>query len=112
MRLRLDDRVLRYLKPFNEPVKENITIEELLLHESGFGPGIVPRGKELPASMLERAFSHPLAGPRGKFSYSDVGYIALAEIVKNITGAPLSQFMAPLFERWHMPRTWTELSKS
>jgi uncharacterized protein YbbC (DUF1343 family)/CubicO group peptidase (beta-lactamase class C family) len=97
-KLKLNDKAAYYLKNFGQHGKENITIEQLLLHTSG-----------LIADNLQDDYEHGTAHAYGKidglklvappgtrFIYSDVGYIVLGRIVEQLEGKPLDQVM----EEW------------
>jgi uncharacterized protein YbbC (DUF1343 family)/CubicO group peptidase (beta-lactamase class C family) len=95
-KLRLADPVSRYIPELKGEGRERITVEHLLTHRSGYAPdfdlGERWRGHE---EMLKRLYVEPLrAAPGARFVYSDIGMIALGEIVGRVAGEPLDAFAA------------------
>ena len=95
-KLRLADPVSRYIPELKGEGRERITVEHLLTHRSGYAPdfdlGERWRGHE---EMLKRLYTEPLrAAPGARFVYSDIGMIALGEIVGRVAGEPLDTFAA------------------
>jgi CubicO group peptidase (beta-lactamase class C family) len=87
--LRLDDPAGRYLPFF--PALRDVTIEQLLTHTSG-----LPDTRKFyewcsTADELRRDLhATPLeAAPGTRVAYSDLGYLALGEIVAGLAGEPL-----------------------
>lgn len=102
--LSYDDPVGKYVPAFREGAKGGVTIRDLLLHMGGM-PGIVPLRSfdgGTRAEVLARVLGVPLASPpRTRFDYSDMGYMALGEVVAKVSGEPLdafahTHFFAPL----------------
>lgn len=93
-RLRLEDRVKRFLPEWQQPGIEAVTIKHLLTHSSGlpdwaalFQPDF---DKEHGWQILQTL---PLVYPTGKKTvYSCLGFIALAEIIRRISGVTLNDF--------------------
>ncbi|HEY0170109.1 MAG TPA: exo-beta-N-acetylmuramidase NamZ domain-containing protein [Pyrinomonadaceae bacterium] len=95
-KLRLADPVSRYIPELKGEGRERITVEHLLTHRSGYAPdfdlGERWRGHE---EMLKRLYAEPLRSvPGARFVYSDIGMIALGEIVGRLAGEPLDSFAA------------------
>jgi CubicO group peptidase (beta-lactamase class C family) len=94
--LALDDAAVKYLPEFAVRDKQTVTVEQLLLHTSGLPPtNSLHDFKHGP----ERARALTLGGwlykyPGREFIYSDIGYIALGELIENITGEQLDQVVA------------------
>lgn len=93
-KLRLGDPVSRYIPELKGEGRERITVEHLLTHRSGYAPdfdlGERWRGHD---EMLKRLYVEPLrAAPGARFVYSDIGMIALGEIVGRVAGEPLDVF--------------------
>ena len=93
-RLRLSDPVSRHIPELKGEGRERITIEHLLTHRSGYAPDFDLReewsGHE---EMLKRLYAEPLrSAPGSRFVYSDIGMIALAEVVRRVSGEPLDVF--------------------
>jgi uncharacterized protein YbbC (DUF1343 family)/CubicO group peptidase (beta-lactamase class C family) len=92
--VRLSDPLSRHLPEMKEGGREQITIEDLLTHRAGYAPDFDLReqwtgyGEAMKRLTVER-LRHP-AGTR--FIYSDIGYIALGEVVKRVSGDALDVF--------------------
>jgi uncharacterized protein YbbC (DUF1343 family)/CubicO group peptidase (beta-lactamase class C family) len=92
-KLALDDRVAKYLPAFGKNGKDGVTIEQLLLHTSGL-PAVnaLVAYRDGRAKAIERLCALPLAAKPGeRFTYSDLGYILLAEIVERQAGSAEGQ---------------------
>ncbi len=94
--VRLGDPVARYIPEFAANGKQNITVEQLLIHRSGLiADNEVKDYEQGPAqAMLNIWKLAPLNAPGAKFIYSDVNFITLAELVKRVSGKPVDQFAA------------------
>jgi CubicO group peptidase (beta-lactamase class C family) len=95
-KLRLSDRVARHFPGFEQNGKGAVTVEHLLLHTSGLiADNDVADYRDGKARALERIFAlKPTAEPGAKFTYSDVNYIVLGELVEKLSGATLDRFSA------------------
>jgi CubicO group peptidase (beta-lactamase class C family) len=116
----LDDPVARYLPGFTGAGKDQVTVRHLLAHTSGLPSDRdypqVParRGTDRRAAIVAAALAEPLiARPGGAYAYSDVGFIALGELVAAVTGHGLDEVTrelvcAPLgmAARYLPPREW------
>ncbi|HET6187883.1 MAG TPA: serine hydrolase domain-containing protein [Trebonia sp.] len=90
-RLGLDDAAARYLPRFTALRDGPVTIRQLLAHTSG-----LPDTRKFylwcpsRAELLRDLFSTPLQAPPGTgVTYSDLGFLALGEIVAAVAGKPL-----------------------
>lgn len=92
--LRLADPVSLYLPELKGESRDSITIEQLLTHRAGYAPdfdlgeqwsGYEEAMKRLAAETLRNP-------PDTRFVYSDIGYIALGEVVRRVSGMPLDEF--------------------
>lgn len=92
----LTDRVSRYLPQFAQNGKNTITVVQLLTHYSGLRPDLdLDEPWEGYETAIEMAFQErAIASPGKQFIYSDINYIVLAEIVREVTGQPLNEFAA------------------
>lgn len=90
-RLSLSTRVQDVLGRFK---LQDITVEHLLLHNSGL-PAEIPDKKMLTAdNILDRLYeTEPESKPGEKFCYSDPGYILLGLIIKAVDGESLEESM-------------------
>jgi len=92
--VRLSDPLSRHLPEMKESGREQITIEDLLTHRAGYAPDFDLReqwtgyGEAMKRLAVERL--RHAAGTR--FVYSDIGYIALGEVVKRVSGDALDVF--------------------
>ncbi len=91
--LDLDDRVSRYLPEFGRNGKENITIENLMLHNSGLIPHrFFIETCRTPREILQAIDNETLQYPTGtQTRYSDLGFITLARVIERITGRTLEE---------------------
>lgn len=86
--------VSKYLPEFNGHKKETITVEQCLLHTSGLIPdNALADYQDGDEASWQRICDLKLrSDPGTKFSYSDVGFIVLGKLVKQISKKPLDQF--------------------
>ncbi|WP_282202980.1 serine hydrolase domain-containing protein [Kitasatospora fiedleri] len=96
--LGLDDPVRRHLPGFTGPGKDAVTVRQLLTHTSGLPPHrplhTLPG---TPADRLAAALAEPLdTAPGTAVAYSDLGFVALGEVVRAVAGAPLEQAVREL----------------
>ena len=94
-KLRLDERVSRYLPAFTGSGKDAVTIRDLLMHRSG-----LPAGRDLPRrsagseAAREAVLATPLVRPPGSATeYSDLGLDVMGFVIEHITREPLDQFV-------------------
>lgn len=95
-KLSLTDSVSAYLPDFAQNGKGSITIVQLLTHYSGLRPDLdldeLWEGYE---TGIKRALGEQLvSSPGEKFIYSDINYIVLAEIIRQVSSKPLHKFAA------------------
>lgn len=93
-KLSLSDEVARYLPSFAQNGKRSITIEQLMLHNSGLIPDnpLADFADGRDAAMRRIMALTPEQAPGEKFAYSDVGYMVLGEVVRVVSGKPLDAF--------------------
>lgn len=107
-KVRLHDPVSLHIPELKGGGRERITIEQLLTHVSGYAPDFDLKerwtGYE---EAMKRLVQEPLRNPPGtRFVYSDIGYIALGEVVRRVGGMPLDQFAQKnIFEPLRMTNT-------
>jgi beta-N-acetylhexosaminidase len=107
-RLGLDDPVAEYIPKFGQNGKDEVTIRNLLLHNSG-----LPSRKKFyetctsAAQLLDSLYETPLIYPTGDTTiYSDLGIIALGKVIEKITGTTLDRYVAKeFFNPLHMDNT-------
>ncbi len=92
--LRLRDKVSYYIPEFAKNGKQDVTVYQLLTHQSGF----IPDNADLdyqqgPDTAFQKIFAlTPQSPPGTKFIYSDVGFIVLGELVKRLSGQNVHEF--------------------
>jgi CubicO group peptidase (beta-lactamase class C family) len=97
-RMRLDDRVRRWIDAWTGEDRQAVTIQDLLEHASGL-PGHRPyyqsrRGRAaIEAAICEEPLAYP---PRTQSIYSDPGFMLLGFAMENASGEPLDA----QFNRW------------
>ena len=107
-KVRLSDPVSVYIPELKGDGRESITIEQLLIHRSGYAPDFDLRERWTGYDeAIKRLIKEPLRNPPGtRFVYSDIGFIALGEVVKRVSGMPLDQFAKQnIFTPLHMHDT-------
>ncbi len=95
---KLDDKVAKYLPGFGKNGKENVTIRNLLVHDSGLRPDI-PSYRIFDSvanktqGVMNVIYNDTLVYPTGtKMVYSDLNFILMGKIIENVTGQPLDKF--------------------
>jgi len=92
----LTDPVSKYLPRFAQHGKGPITVVQLLTHYSGLRPDLdLDQPWEGYETAIELAFQEKsIALPGERFIYSDINYIVLAEIVREVSDQYLHEFSA------------------
>ncbi len=90
----LSDKVVRYLPEFSPYGKDEIAIQDLLLHQSGLIPdNALADYLDGPDKAWERICELKLTGPIGeRFRYSDVNFIVLAKLIERIAGQNVHEY--------------------
>jgi CubicO group peptidase (beta-lactamase class C family) len=95
-RFGLDDPISKYLEGAPAAWK-GITIRQLLTHTSGIireAPGFSSRKVQSDAEVIKSAYPLPLRfAPGEKHLYSNVGYFALAEVIRKVSGRPWTEYL-------------------
>ena len=93
-KLRLTDPVSLHIPELKGEGRDRITIEQLLTHVSGYAPDFDLRERWTGYDeAIKRLIKEPLRNPPGnRFTYSDIGFIALGEVVARVAGISLDQF--------------------
>lgn len=93
-KLRLNDPVSLHIPALKGEGRDRMTVEQLLTHVSGYAPDFDLRERWTGYDeAIKRLMKEPLRNPPGsRFTYSDIGFIALGEIVARVSGMPLDQF--------------------
>ncbi len=92
--LKLGEKVSAFIPEFAANGKDDITIRDLLIHQSGLLPdNAVGDYKEGQEKAIEKICQLGLQAPTGtKFIYSDVNYILLGEIIRRVSGKSVHEF--------------------
>lgn len=93
--LSLEDTVASHLPRFGVNGKEQVTIQHLLTHVGGL-PAFINLWQAYPdvPSRIDAALTvKPTAAPGTKYVYSDLGLIALGQVVEVISGQGLDTFV-------------------
>lgn len=92
----VDDPINKYLEGTPATWKA-ITIRHLLTHTSGLvrePPGYDPHKMRTDAEVIKSAYPLPLQfQPGEKFQYSNVGYFALGEVTRKVSGEPWTDYL-------------------
>jgi CubicO group peptidase (beta-lactamase class C family) len=107
-KLAVTDPVAKYIPEFGINGKENVTIEQLLLHIGGMVPdNDIADYADGPAQAWKNICSlQPRWTPGKHFAYSDVGFIVLGKVVEAVSGQPLDQFAkSEIYDPLDMSRT-------
>ena len=93
----------RYLKEFDTPAFQDVTVIRLLMHSAGMNdlPSREAMAKGFPEAARLQAKAGLAVAPGTTFLYSDTGFILLGEVVRRVSGERLDnfarkQFYAPL----------------
>ncbi len=92
--LKLSDKIADHIPAFGQNGKQDITVEQLLLHRGGLTPDnslkdYVGTRQE----MIDRINALPTRYEVGvTYKYTDVGFIVLAELIEAIDGRNVDQF--------------------
>ncbi|MCA1816012.1 MAG: beta-lactamase family protein, partial [Acidobacteria bacterium] len=92
--VRLNDPLSKYIPEFNGEGRERVTIEHLLTHRAGFAPDfdLAERWTGYDEAIKRLATERLRSVPGARFVYSDIGFIALGEVVRRASGMPLDEF--------------------
>jgi uncharacterized protein YbbC (DUF1343 family)/CubicO group peptidase (beta-lactamase class C family) len=111
--IRLSDPVTLYLPELKGESRDRITIEQLLTHRAGYAPDFDLNEKWTGYDeAMKRLALEPLRNPPDtRFVYSDIGFIALGEVVRRVSGLTLDEFAKRnIFEPLGMRDTGFRLS--
>jgi uncharacterized protein YbbC (DUF1343 family)/CubicO group peptidase (beta-lactamase class C family) len=115
-KVRLNDPVAKYLPEFAQNGKDDVTVRQLLTHYSGLAPDLDLKtaweGKQTAYGMAMALT--PDDPPGSKFSYSDVNFIVLGELVERVSGETLDEYalrhifvpLKMLHTRFGPPAVW------
>lgn len=116
--LSLNDPISKYLRGFEAEPANKITIEQLLLHQSGYinfapfvgellaDPDSPDHSPTLEYEAYKLGKEGPEVDPGTMFRYNNRGYNILAALIEKVSGKPLPVFMEEnLFEPLGMTQT-------
>ncbi len=107
-KVRLNDPVAKYLPEFAQNGKEDITVRQLLTHYSGLEPSLdLKTAWEGKQAAYQMAWAEtPQDPPGSKFSYSDINFIVLGELVERVSEETLDEYATRhIFEPLKMTHT-------
>jgi uncharacterized protein YbbC (DUF1343 family)/CubicO group peptidase (beta-lactamase class C family) len=95
-KVRLEDSVAQYWPEFAANGKDEITVSELLTHYSGLRPDLdlKPGWSGYETAMRMIVAEQPIAPPGSRWTYSDINFETLGELVKRVSGQPLDVYCA------------------
>lgn len=98
-KISLNDKVSKYFDEFSKGQKSEITIRNLLLHNSGLPAfRVYIDSIKTEKKIINAVKNEPLVyEPGTKYKYSDLGFILLGEIVEKVTGKSLDEYMHDTF---------------
>jgi len=90
----LSDPLSKYIPEIKGGGRDQITIELLLTHRAGYAPDFDLKERWSGYDEgIKRLIAEPLRNPPGaRFVYSDIGYVALGEVVRRASGVSLNEF--------------------
>jgi uncharacterized protein YbbC (DUF1343 family)/CubicO group peptidase (beta-lactamase class C family) len=93
-KVRLSDPLSTYIPEIKGEGRDRITIELLMTHRAGYAPDFDLKERWIGYDeAIKRLIHEPLRNPPGvRFVYSDIGYIALGEVVRRASGLSLDEF--------------------
>ncbi|MDR9387481.1 MAG: glycoside hydrolase family 3 N-terminal domain-containing protein [Balneolaceae bacterium] len=94
-KISLNDPASKYIPEFGKGKKREITVRHLLLHTSGL-PAFRTYVDELRTreELIEAVRNEPLINhPGQEYVYSDLGFIILAEIIEEVSGKRIDQYV-------------------
>jgi uncharacterized protein YbbC (DUF1343 family)/CubicO group peptidase (beta-lactamase class C family) len=93
-KVRLSDPLSHYIPEIKGEGRERVTVELLLTHRAGYAPDFDLRERWTGYDeTIKRLIKEPLRNQPGtRFVYSDVGFIALGEVVHRASGLMLDEF--------------------
>lgn len=91
---RIDDKVVKYLPEFSPNGKDEITIRQLLIHQSGLIPdNALSDYEQGPEEAWKKVCQLKLVAEVGTaFKYSDVNFIVLAKLIERVAGKNVHEY--------------------
>jgi uncharacterized protein YbbC (DUF1343 family)/CubicO group peptidase (beta-lactamase class C family) len=93
--LRLQDKVAKFFPEFAANGKQDVTIEQLLVHSSGLlaDNPLADYADGWKSALPKICNLELLSEPGTRFKYSDVNFILLGKIIEAVTGEPENEFV-------------------
>jgi beta-glucosidase-like glycosyl hydrolase/CubicO group peptidase (beta-lactamase class C family) len=98
-KLSLDDPVVKYIPQFGQKGKEQITVYNLMVHNSG-----LPAWRRFyefcttPQCVLDSIYATPLQyHPGDSTIYSDLGLITIGKVIEKVSGTTLDRYVDSVF---------------
>ncbi len=98
-KISLDDKIVKYFPAFGQNGKENITLYNLLVHNSGLQAWRkYYEFCDSPQCVMDSIFAAPLIYRTGDSTlYSDMGLITTGKVIEKVTGKTLAQYVDSVF---------------
>ncbi|HEX8947955.1 MAG TPA: exo-beta-N-acetylmuramidase NamZ domain-containing protein [Dissulfurispiraceae bacterium] len=95
-KLRIDAPVCRYWPAFRTKGKKLIKVRDLLTHYSGLNPDLKlrPKWSGYKTAMRMILREKPFSKPGECYTYSDINFAVLGELVRRVSGQPLNVYCA------------------
>ena len=99
--LNLDAPVSSYIPEFSQSGKENVTVKNLLLHNSGLiAHRFLIKTSRTADEAIVSIYNEPLRTQTGtKTTYSDLGFITLGKVIERVTGNSLEENFSVRFSK-------------
>ncbi len=86
--LDIEAPVMKYIEEFRRDGKDTILVRHLLTHTSGLRAGLGRKVEGPRAAVAYACQEKPTSAPGQSFTYSDINFILLGEIVQRVGGRP------------------------
>lgn len=91
--LDLEAPVQKYIPEFRRDGKDGITLRHLLTHTSGLRSGLGRKVDGQRSAIAYACQEKVTNAPGTSFTYSDINFILLGEVVERVSGEPLDEFV-------------------
>ena len=92
-KLDLEAPVQKYIPEFRRDGKDGITLRHLLTHTSGLRSGLGRKVEGQRSAIAYACQEKVTNAPGTSFTYSDINFILLGEVVERVSGEPLDEFV-------------------
>jgi len=97
-KISLDDKIIKYLPDFDNNSKNNITIKNLLLHNSGLPAYYSPKPNQSPNDIISAIFHLNKAYNTGeKYLYSCLNFVTLMKVIESVTHKSMYEYYKETF---------------